>query len=78
MTLSIELTPEQEAQLQALADAAHQPVGSYLQSLIAHHLGPARRQVSGYGKFAHLKGLVDALHAERESDRQREDQRTGA
>jgi hypothetical protein len=53
MTLTIELTPEQEAALQAQAQAAGMEASEYARELLASDLASARRPMTGAEMIAH-------------------------
>jgi len=55
MTLTIELTPEQEATLQAQANAAGMEASEYARQLLASDLVIERRPMSGAEMIAHWK-----------------------
>jgi hypothetical protein len=69
MTLTIELTDEQEATLQAEASAAGLDTTAYaLQRIV----GGKPRVLRGYGKYAHLPISADQVDREGREDRERE------
>jgi hypothetical protein len=89
MTLTIELTPEEEARLQAAARGRGVDPAEFARRLLADNLPPIQEEAAGserdparvilvkrvQGKFAHTAhGLAsESLHRERQADREKEE-----
>jgi hypothetical protein len=74
MTLTIDLTPEEEERLRAQAQAHGVDVNTLLRELIAGLETPPKpkRTLVGYGKLAHITRTVEDFHRDRQGDRHRE------
>ena len=77
MTLELELAPELERQVERQAQQSGQSVPEYVTALLREKVATEttpkpRRELVGYGKYAHLLGSVDEFLAEKHEESLRE------